>query len=80
MFGRVLKSKQQKVIALVVVFLLIVVGIYLLTSSKSSIKITNFEECITAGYPIQESYPRQCRAPDGQVFIEEIQYPVNPEI
>ncbi|HII71211.1 TPA: hypothetical protein HA265_00470 [Candidatus Woesearchaeota archaeon] len=27
-------------------------------------KITGFDECIAAGYPVMESYPRQCRAGD----------------
>ena len=31
--------------------------------------ITNFEECEAAGYPVMESYPRQCRAGD-QTFTE----------
>jgi hypothetical protein len=31
--------------------------------------ITSFEECVKAGYPILESYPRQCRTPDGRIFI-----------
>jgi hypothetical protein len=31
--------------------------------------ITSFEECVKAGYPILESYPRQCRTPDGRNFI-----------
>lgn len=40
--------------------------------SKSNGKsITNFEECAEAGYPIMESYPRQCRAND-QLFVEKI--------
>ncbi len=34
--------------------------------------ITNFEECIAAGNPAMESYPRQCRTPDGKHFVEEI--------
>lgn len=33
--------------------------------------ISNFEECAAAGYPIIESYPRQCRA-NGINFIEQI--------
>jgi len=33
--------------------------------------ITNFEECVAAGNPVMESYPRQCRAND-QTFVEEI--------
>ena len=34
-------------------------------------EITNFEECVAAGNPVMESYPRQCTA-DGQTFVEEI--------
>ncbi|MBD3164132.1 hypothetical protein GF323_02955 [Candidatus Woesearchaeota archaeon] len=34
-------------------------------------EITSFEECVAAGNPVLESYPRQCRA-DGKMFIEEI--------
>src|SRR3989344_618363 len=33
--------------------------------------IASFEECVEAGYPIMESYPRQCRTPDGTLFIED---------
>jgi len=35
-------------------------------------EITSFEECVTAGYAIMESYPRQCKTPDGKTFIEDI--------
>ena len=34
--------------------------------------INSFEECISAGYPVLESYPRQCKTPDGKTFIEDI--------
>jgi len=40
-------------------------------SACTEIKITNFDECIAAGNPAMESYPRQCRAND-QTFVEEI--------
>lgn len=33
--------------------------------------ISNFEECAAAGYPVMESYPRQCRVGD-ITFVEEI--------
>lgn len=33
--------------------------------------ITNFEECVAAGNPVMESYPRQCRAGE-QTFTEYI--------
>ena len=32
--------------------------------------ITNFEQCAAAGYPVQESYPRQCHVPGGSTFTE----------
>ncbi|MCI0503718.1 hypothetical protein L0Y65_03325 [Candidatus Micrarchaeota archaeon] len=32
-------------------------------------EIDSFEECAAAGYPIMESYPRQCRGPDGRTFV-----------
>lgn len=33
---------------------------------------SNFEECVAAGNPVMESYPRQCRTPDGRNFVEDI--------
>ena len=34
-------------------------------------EINSFNECAKADYPVTLSYPRQCRAPDGKIFIEE---------
>lgn len=34
--------------------------------------VTNFAECLAAGYLTQESYPRVCRTPDGASFSEDI--------
>ncbi|HEX2054813.1 MAG TPA: hypothetical protein VHJ78_13950 [Actinomycetota bacterium] len=31
--------------------------------------IRTFEDCAAAGYPIAESYPEQCRTPDGRLFV-----------
>lgn len=33
--------------------------------------VTNFEECVAAGNPVMESYPRQC-SHKGEIFTEEI--------
>ncbi|MFC2143288.1 hypothetical protein ACFLQN_02720 [Candidatus Aenigmatarchaeota archaeon] len=38
---------------------------------QDSSEITNFEECLAAGYDIMESHPRQCVFGD-QIFVEEI--------
>jgi hypothetical protein len=34
--------------------------------------ITSFQQCVDAGYPVMESYPRKCRIPGGQIFTENI--------
>lgn len=33
---------------------------------------SSFEDCMKAGYPILESYPRQCKTPDGKTLTEKI--------
>lgn len=35
--------------------------------------VLSFEDCVRAGYPILESYPRQCKTPDDRTYAEEIQ-------
>lgn len=37
-----------------------------------SVAISDFESCAAEGYPIFASYPRQCRASDGQNFMERV--------
>ena len=37
--------------------------------------IDSFDECIAAGNPTMESYPRQCRSANGRTFTEEIEVP-----
>ena len=48
--------------------LAILIGIILLLHTQ---KVTSFAECEAQGGVIMESYPRQCRARSGQVFINE---------
>jgi hypothetical protein len=38
-----------------------------------NLEIDSFEKCVKAGNPVMESYPRQCRTPDGRLFVEEFQ-------
>ncbi len=42
---------------------------------KSVGRVTNFQECESAGFPILEKYPRECRTPQGQSFTEIIDSP-----
>lgn len=39
------------------------------------VSISNFDECVQAGNPVAESFPRQCRTADGQLFIEPLSNP-----
>ncbi len=39
---------------------------------NSILEINSFEDCVSAGNPIMESYPRQCKTLDGKHFVEEI--------
>ena len=69
---------MKKIFILLIVFLS--VGITGCTIAPSSDKtpmdsndsINSFDECIAAGYPAMESYPRQCRTSDGKSFTEYI--------
>lgn len=35
--------------------------------------VTSFEECVSAGYAVMESYPRQCRDASGNLFTEAVE-------
>ena len=70
-----IKTKLFVILALIAI-VVSVVGILLLRGLASAPVeqpvITNFEECLDAGYLILEGYPRQCQTPDGRVLMEEI--------
>lgn len=43
-----------------------------LEDDLSTALIADFESCAAAGNPVMESYPEQCRTPDGRTFTREI--------
>lgn len=69
----------MKKILLIIVVVVVIFGSSILwldfTSDSDKdedlVKITNFQECIDAGNPAMESYPRQCRVGE-QTFVEYI--------
>jgi len=74
---------MKRNIAVYIIFL-IVIGVMLVTLSKSgqdpepkSIPdpdisvIVDFDDCVAAGNAIMESYPEQCRSKDGQLFVRD---------
>lgn len=66
--------------AIFIIFLIFAIAIsYILITSKenkesenNTVVVSSFEECVLAGNPIMESYPRQCVDGDN-LFIEEIE-------
>lgn len=62
------------IIAVIIIFI-ISASVYFVLSQQRLLSpqiVTNFEECERAGYPVGESYPRQCWTPDGRHFVEEV--------
>ncbi len=61
----------------IVVVLTIIAGLLVALSANREqqylLSITNFDECVAAGFPIMESYPEQCATPDGRTFVNERQ-------
>ncbi len=67
---------MKKVIALLFFLLAAATVIFVIffpsLKAKPESKISNFEECVKAGYPVMESYPRQCTVPGGRFFVEQV--------
>jgi len=66
--------RKDKILTTVLLLLVLLAFIVYLVFSDLRGMInapTNFEECAAAGYPVMESYPRQCSA-YGDIFVEVI--------
>ncbi|NQV88315.1 MAG: hypothetical protein HQ402_02045 [Parcubacteria group bacterium] len=55
-----------------VFIILISIAVWFYGEKKSMLAIQTFEECANNGYPVTESYPKQCKTPDGRSFVEDI--------
>lgn len=44
---------------------------------SSAASVETFDECVDAGYDVEESYPRRCTTPDGASYVEELTGPVD---
>src|SRR3990167_2061179 len=56
----------------VVVFLVVIALLWKQPKVEPIKQANNFKECAAAGYPIMESYPRQCRTRGGRFFLKKI--------
>ena len=61
------------IILIIVVFVVISLLFDLFNREPTPpIAVSNFKDCAAAGYPVMESYPRQCRTPQGKNFVEDV--------
>jgi hypothetical protein len=60
--------KKRAIILIILLLVILAISIAIIQNKQ---EITNFEQCLAAGNPAMESYPRQCRAGD-KTFVEEI--------
>lgn len=65
-------KKNTKLIAIFVVLLIVGVLVWKYQKTSKVQSISTFEECAQAGYPIMESYPEQCKTPDGRNFTKQL--------
>ncbi len=64
---------NKKYYLITAIIIAIFVVIIMIPKNKLEEKeISSFESCIEAGYTILESYPEQCRTPDGIIFVRDI--------
>jgi hypothetical protein len=66
---------MKKIYTIPLIILVVLVGVYFVLIKKKPTQVTlvtSFETCEKAGYPVMESFPRQCKTPDGRTYAEEI--------
>ena len=64
---------KKNLTLIIAIILIISFGVvWKFNKKNTSVVVTNFAECVAAGNPVLESYPRQCQA-NGQVYTEEIE-------
>jgi hypothetical protein len=69
---------DKKIVATILIIITtIMLGIIVVIISKISINqtstITNYEQCVSSGGRIQESFPAKCVTDDGRSFVQPIQ-------
>ncbi|MBI3332377.1 GerMN domain-containing protein [Candidatus Peregrinibacteria bacterium] len=63
---------KNKAFALFGVLILFIAVVLILVLSDQEAGARTFEQCAAEGNPVMESYPRQCRFPDGTLVVEVI--------
>ncbi|MBL7053145.1 MAG: hypothetical protein ISS02_00570 [Candidatus Portnoybacteria bacterium] len=68
--------EKHKIVLVIVIPIMIIIAVGILSyfpeSQEGDLQIEGFFDCLEAGYPIMESYPRQCRISNDKLFVENI--------
>ena len=65
-------NKKITIIAAIIIILVAAAFFFAYLINRKSVgKVNDFEQCAKLGFPVMESYPRQCKA-DSKTFVEEI--------
>lgn len=60
------------ILAILLIGVISAVFYWISLENEPVVTVNSYEECVDAGYPIMESYPEQCAAPDGRNFTREL--------
>jgi hypothetical protein len=60
------------VIIFTFIFLATITALLFWSAKQDLPPVTTYEECVARGYPILESYPEQCKTPEGATFVRQI--------
>jgi putative hemolysin len=80
-------KKTKITILILLIILAIIIGLVSInmslntlpqTGDEQDLTIFDFDSCVSAGYPVLESYPAQCKTPDGRTFTQEDSQIANP--
>lgn len=64
---------SRKIVVLAIILVAIFAYFYYQRNTPPATQsIASFEECVTAGYPIMESYPERCAVPGGETYTRTI--------
>jgi len=64
---------KKIIFAVLALFFIVVLILVFDVGRRDNTEPVNFRECALLGYPISESYPRQCRTSNGMSFTEDVE-------
>ena len=63
---------MKNIIRVIIIIVVLGLAITWFSGRQEYVEVSSFDECVSAGNPVMESYPRKCRSEAGLVFVEDI--------